>query len=166
MSQIIKQNSKLHTEEMLALKAIQTNNLKHFLVAHFTFRAWINFKDSDKRRTFYGNEHNCTLNQLIAGHKDQVVLDKYKGLDDLIKLIEKTWRGKWKSARIFMRENPGEGFDKEIRRYYNGQIEDEQSPVLKREFEVLYFHGISGYQPIFKKDPPPDFKKELAKNLA
>lgn len=155
-----------HLEEMRNIVALQTNNLKHFLLPWLSFRLHISFKPPDKkRRHFYGNEHGVTLNQLRAGHKDNVVLDKYKGYTDLINLVEKTWKGKWQAAAIYMRSEMGGPFDVEVRRYYRGEIENENSPVIHHPLLKLYFHGITDNQPVFRTEPLPDFSDEISTRL-
>lgn len=163
-------------ERMRALNALHENNLKHFIMPWLSFRLHISFKQttkafSQKKRHFYGNEHTCTLNQVLHGYRAYVELDRYKGLKDLIDLVEKTWAGKWSSATIYMRNAPGDQFNEVVRQYYQGELQEEQSPVLQEPVIKLFFHGMDGEQlPVFKTEPVkhedlPDFKKLVADGL-
>lgn len=162
----------VYNQTARAMTALYSNNLKHFLTPYFSFRLHITFKaavknEGQKKRHFYGNEHQCTLNQLRAGHVSCIKMDRLKGLTDLITLVEKTWKGKWVSATIYMRDEINGPFDKIVRKYYQGKIEEEQSPLLENQFFKIFFHGMDADNlPVFKDHPfVPDFKKEIEVNL-
>jgi hypothetical protein len=156
-------------DHVRALVALRDNNLKHFLTDFFSFRLYVSFKPPEKsKKHFYGNEYGqVSLNQVMAGYKSEIVLDKYKGLTNLIDLVEKSWKGKWISAAIYMRAAPGLPFDIIVRRYYQGKLEDENTPVLTEPFLTVYYHGKQEMIPIFKTEPLilPDFKNEIEKSL-
>lgn len=155
-------------------EAVYRNNIKHFLKPWYSFRLYIVFKktkkpDGQNRMHFFGNEHNCTLNQLISGFKTKVTMDRYKGLTDLIKLVEKDWKGTWTAATIYMRNEHGGEFETEVRKYYLGKLQDEQTPVLDPPYLDIYYHGKDeNGLPVFsldqiKESQLPDFSQELSK---
>jgi hypothetical protein len=53
-----------------------------------SFRVWIAYSDGNKR-TRYSIETKTTIAQLIAGHKQTLLLDRKQGVDMLITLVNK-----------------------------------------------------------------------------
>ena len=149
-------------------KARQTGDLKHFLKPFFTFRLYIVFKKNRKKCHFYGNEHQCTYQQLVHGHVSQIVLSREKGYKDLVELIEKKWKGMYESASIFMREAGDDKFNTLCRRYYLGEVQEIQDPVITPQDDIRKVHYSFEGQIIQLSLAPfelPDFKAEIQNNL-
>lgn len=144
-----------------------TNDLKHFLKPFFTFRVYVQFAGTRKKRHFYGNEHQCTYNQVMHKHVPHIVMCRTKAYNDLINLVENTWRGKISSAKIFMREKDDEPFNILCREYYNGEIikDSINDPVIDSADDVrhLYYYFQNGNLFIEATDPNEsiNFKKEI-----
>lgn len=74
-------------------------NIKLVLQHRFRFKLYIKFKASAaygetiKGFTFYGNEHKCTYNQCLTGKIPTIILDQKQGYQELIRQIEKEWKG-------------------------------------------------------------------------
>lgn len=140
--------------EFFTNKAHMTRELKYLLLDHFQFRAHINFKNK-KKFSPYGNEHQCTYNQLLAGRMPNILLDREKGYTDLIRLIENSYRGKYNTAAIYMRHPATNEFDILCRRYMNGEAEEINDPVIPDEnkFLTLYYYIKEGRVIIDTVDP-------------
>lgn len=145
-----------------------TGDLKYFLLPFFTFRVHVHFKNPKRKCHFYGNEHECTYQQLKRGHVPHIVMDKIKGYTGLIKLIEHTWKNKITSAGIYMRLPGEEKFDRLCRRWYNGDWEEIQDPVISHEeaVTILYYSFEKNKLQIHTTPPEDiDFKTELTNAL-
>lgn len=134
---------------MWETKAHQTRDIRYLLIPFFCFKLSIRFKPSPEYKgntgslTFYGHEHSCSYKQCIAGHVKDILLDRMKGYNELIKKVELEYKGKYTSAKIYGR-SPGElMFPTLHRTYYNGKLDKESvvDPVidLKDEFKTLYY---------------------------
>lgn len=154
-------------EIVKAHKAKHTNNLNLLLQPWCTFRLYVVFKPPEKtRRHFYGNEHQCTYYQCLNHHVKEIVMRKKKGYEDLVNLVEKTFKGKYQTAVIYMRENGSDKFEKECRRYYKGGLELKDDPVLSDdEGFTLYFTVKNGLLVIQETDPGKEDFKSLMKNI-
>jgi len=128
------------TLERLDLRAHQTKDLKYFLKKYFRFRAYVQFSNG-KKVHLYGNEHAVTYNQLLFSKLSDVKLDRFKGFNDLVDLIERKYRGQYRHAKIYMREGDATTFDKLIRQYDNtSELIYEEDPVLDANDDVLTLH--------------------------
>lgn len=157
------------TEEMQDLKAHQTGNLKHFISKYFLFRAYIVFKNG-KRMHLYGNEHQCTYNQLRHGRFQNIELDREKGYGELINLVEKRYRAKYTVAKIYQRK-PGEKSFNTVCRHYNsnGELEECQDPVIPEPEKTLtlFYYFKNNLLVITPADPASeDFTINLKKKSA
>jgi hypothetical protein len=147
-------------------KAMQTNNLNLILQPWCSFRLYVVFKPPAKtRRHFYGNEHQCTYNQCMNHHVKNILMRKKKGYNDLVNLVEKTYRGKYQTAVIYMREPGKDKFELECRRYYNGGLEKQNDPILSDdEGFTLYFTIKNGLLVIQETNPEDeDFRGMMTK---
>lgn len=157
----------LSSDDLRALKAHQTGDVKYLLSKWFCFRAYVLFNNRKKFHA-YGNEHAVTYNQLRYGRIQEIRLQREKGYTDLIHLLEKTWRGKYTSARIYMRE-PGEKDFNTVCREYNEKAEliDCQDPVTMPADITLWYHFLDGNVVISDRDPAtlPDFKSIINDKL-
>lgn len=143
------------TEEFREKKAHQCGDLKYFLKKYFLFRAYIKFR-SGKAFHGYGNEHSVTYQQLKYGMYDNITLDREKGYTDLVGMIEKKFKDKYTTAKIFCRQ-PGEERFETVCRYYNskGELEECQDPVIpdKDKFLTLYYYTHMGLVIVTETDP-------------
>ncbi|TWI80546.1 hypothetical protein IQ13_3224 [Lacibacter cauensis] len=146
-------------------EAHMKRNIKWLLQQYFSFRAYVKFKDG-KARHFYGNEHQCTYNQLQAGIYPNIRMDKEKGYTDLINLIERSYKGKYTAATIYMR-NPGEkDFNTVCRNYYKGEATEINDPVITDPVYTLYYIVQNGRVLVQTEDPAAhDFKNLVNQNL-
>ncbi|MGN6478319.1 MAG: hypothetical protein ACTHKV_13925 [Flavipsychrobacter sp.] len=130
----------------------------------FNFRAYVRFIGRDKKKGhFYGNEHQCTYNQCLYGNVEKIVLRKHKGYTDLINFIEQSIRGKYLSAKIYMRSEGSVKFDLLCREYYKGGLTMQQDPLLSPdEATILCYTVRNGRLEISEENPMEiDFKKEM-----
>lgn len=149
-------------------KARLTYDIKHFLKPFFTFRLYVKFKANNKKSHFYGNEHQCTYNQLLYGQVPNIEMSRLKGYTDLINLVENTWKHKLTSATIYMRSDGSEKFDTACREYYNGELKDINDPVIddSNDKRTLYYYFQNYRLFITTEDPAAtDFKKEITDAL-
>ncbi len=128
-----------------ANKAHLHREIKSLLIPWLTFKLYIKFSDRkrtgepQKKRTFYGNEHQCTYDQCFYKKIDRIILRRHKGYNDLIHLVEHTLKGKYLSAKIYMRGDDG-NFDVLCREYFKGGLAQVNDPVLSEdEIRELYF---------------------------
>ncbi|MES2773402.1 MAG: hypothetical protein V4722_04420 [Bacteroidota bacterium] len=88
------------------------------------FKVWISKKDGHNA-TYYGREASCTILQIMFKKVSELCLDRKKGLDECIRIVEKTNAGKYVTAIIYdryhHREN-GKWHEREIRKYINGNL--------------------------------------------
>lgn len=138
---------------MSLLRAHQTRDLKYLLIPYLTFRAYVNFGGPTRKKThFYGNEHTCTYNQLLHGHLDKIVLCKAKGYRELVEFIEGL-KGKYISAKLYMRTEPRGKFDLLCLEWYKGSFNRHHEPVVSEdEISELYFEIVKG-QIIIRETP-------------
>ena len=126
-----------------------TKKIHGLLIPWLSFRLYIHFKSSqeygkDSRCHFYGQEQRCTYNQCIHGHVETIILDKLAGYNNLVHLVEKgSFKGKYKTAKIYSR-TPGLGkFDILHREYYKGKLNTDtvDDPVLDvaDQHRILYY---------------------------
>lgn len=155
----------LMAPEMAVLKAHQLRDLAFFLKPYFSFRAYINFGGPNKKRNhFYGHEHQCTYNQLLHGHCENIVLSKAKGFNDLVHFISNL-KERYVSASIYMRTEQGGPFGVLCYEWYKGALTKHYEPVLSDdEVKILYFEIVKG-QVIIREKPKEeiaiDFKAEI-----
>ena len=146
-----------------------TGNLKMLLMPYFSFRLFIKFNDrKGQKRHLYGNEHNCTNHQLQQQKVPFILLDKQKGYTDLINLVEKRWQKKYSAAAIYMRPPGEKTFSILCRRYYDGELEECQDPIITPELnQTLYYHFENHRLQLstFAAPPLPNFKEEINKAL-
>lgn len=151
-------------DEMIDLKAHQTGNIKHFLTPYFLFRCYIVFKNG-KKVHLYGNEHQCTYNQLRYGRFENIPLNREKGYTDLIDLVEKRYSGKYTVAKIYRREPGTKDFNILCRHYdSNGQLLECQDPLIPEEQKILilFYYIHSGKVIVTPTDPAGEnFKIDL-----
>lgn len=105
-------------------------DLRSLLIPYFRFRVTIKFfptpggrVQQQESRTFYGHEHDCTYNQCVAGHFPFITMNRSKGYDELLKLVEKNYAGKYSVAKIWGRPPGAVAFTDLHRIYYNGKIQ-------------------------------------------
>jgi hypothetical protein len=158
------------TPDQLAQKAALTFDLRTLLQPFFQFKAYILFKNN-KAMTLYAHEHDCSYKQCLFKHSKSIVLDRVKGYTGLINYIERTKKGQYKKAIIYMREPGSDLFNRECRRYFNGQLESSNDPELDdSSVLVLHFQVINNRIVIVPPDQPapedlPDFKKIVTNSL-
>jgi hypothetical protein len=166
---MVKTNEPDVKQKLLELKAQGTNDIKYLLTPYLSFRAYVVFKAVHKsRRHFYGNEHECTYNQLLHQHLPFIVLRKSKGYWDLVNYIEKTLKGKYQSAAIYMRSIPGGKFDVLCRRYFKGALQDHDDPLLSEDEGFKLFYLIQNGRVVISETDPNsiDFKKEINSQIS
>jgi hypothetical protein len=147
-----------------ATAARQQNDIKHFLKPYFSFRLYVQFKDKTNKRHFYGNEHQCTFNQLKFAQVPHIELSRIKGYTDLINLVEVVWKAKTKTAAIYMRPEGSQSFDILCRRYYLGEIQQLNDPLLDdtNDARLLYYYFQANQLFITETNPANiDFKNEI-----
>lgn len=109
-------------------------NIKLLLQPYFEFRLYIVFKTAEGRpgpkRHFYGNEHQCTYTQLLHQKLPFISMDKLKGYNELIKLVEESYKGKYIGAKIYGREPGQEQFSILHRDYLRGELKECHDPVI------------------------------------
>lgn len=157
------------TPEEKALKASIYKRIDLILQPYYQFRLYVKF-NNDETKTLYGREENCTYEQCIHLHTDKINLSRLKGYTELLNYVEKTKKGQYKKAIIYMREPGAEKFNTVCRRYYNGQIEEINDPVLNDDdFLILDYQIINGRvvikTPGSAAEDLPDFKTEVNKSL-
>lgn len=147
-------------------------NIKYLLQQHYWFRLWIRFKyDPDYHGPdrasgglhFYGNEHKCTYNQCVSGKVKEIVLDRWKGYNDLIQLIEKgEFKGKYITAKIYGYDPQTGAYDILHRVYLRGKLQKKEvnDPVLDTKDEFLTLHFTIQDNRVIIQDPPSADKPE------
>lgn len=145
------------------LEANQKGNIKYFLQPYFSFRLYVLFSSNQRKAHFYGNEHDCTYQQLRHGNVPCIRLDKLKGYTDLLNLVERTWKGKLTKAAIYMRQPGEEKFTILCRRWYLGKLEECQDPVLDENSKQILWYSFEKNRLHILTTPPPaiDFKSEV-----
>jgi hypothetical protein len=153
-------------------KAKDTNDIKPLLRHWLSFRLYIVFKSPYKTsRWLYGNEHRCTYNQCLHGKVPNIVLRKSKGYTDLIRLVEKEYKGKYQSATIYGRNAPGGPFDEVCRRYYQGTLQDKNDPLLSDDEGLTLYYSLKEGKLVISETEQKedysniDFKSEIAMHL-
>ncbi len=172
MTQINPMNQTENLQELQRLQASQTNDIRILLQPWLSFRLYIVFmqKNNPKeksRRHFYGHEHQCTYNQCVHGMIPNITLRRKKGYEALVEMVEKTYKGKYQSATIYMRSQKGGPFDVLCREYYKGGLQKKNDPLLSDdEGFILYYHSKNGKLEIIEQDPGTiDFAKEINDRL-
>lgn len=149
-------------------------DLRLLLIPFFRFRLHIKFHPApgnrpwhQNTRTFYGHEHDCTYNQCVAGHYPFITMDRCRGYDELVNLVEKRYEGKYVTAKIYGRP-PGSVVFSDLHRLYdygkikkgtvlhNGQdLELPNDPVIDAadQYKKLFFKIESGMLIVMEKDP-------------
>jgi hypothetical protein len=145
-------------------------DIKFLLIPWFSFRAYVQFSGRDRKKGhFYGNEHQVTYNQCLHRKVPAIVLRKEKGYTDLIHFIEHSIKGKFLSAKIYMREPGCQDFNTLCREYYKGGLNSTtlQDPQLAEDEGFnLYYQVKEGRLMILEEDPNAiDFKAEISENL-
>jgi hypothetical protein len=120
-------------------------NIKLLLQPMFHFRLYVVFSLHDGRpgpkRHFYGNEHQCTYQQLLSQKLPYIEMNKNKGYKDLVHLVEGAYYGRYISAKIYGRE-PGQiNFDSLHRDYFRGKLlsqSDPEIPVDEQCYKLTY----------------------------
>lgn len=144
----------MQTTEWQDQKARQTNNLKHFLKPHLTYRMAVVYKNG-KRVHLYGNEQGISsYNQLIYGHVDFIKLSRIKGYTDLLKYYEKESRG-IVSAAIYMRQKNENLFTIKCRAWYNGEVQEINDPLIdgSNDERILFYQVDKSRNIIFSELP-------------
>lgn len=138
-------------------RAHQTLDLRALIIPWLCFKLFIKFKPSADYKnsnrhhsgfTFYGHEHSCTYKQCLFGHVKEIHLDRMKGYNELVKKVERDYKGKYTSAKIYGRR-PGELlFNTVHREYYMGKLDKEKvnDPVIDvaDAFKILKYKIESG----------------------
>lgn len=149
-------------------------DLRSLLIPYFRFKLTVRFyptpgnrPQQQEARTFYGHEHDCTYNQCVAGHFPFITMNRSKGYDELLKLVEKNYAGKYSVAKIWGRL-PGSNVFTELHRVYNngkiqkGKIEYSgrdlelpNDPVIDAadQFKKIYFKVEAGKVIVMENDP-------------
>lgn len=151
------------TDQAAALKG----DLKHFLKPYFDFRLYVKFFNRSNGLHFYGNEHECTYRQLKHDHVPFVLLNKKKGYEGLINLVEHTWHSKINTGTIYRRDPLTKKFDHVCRRWYNKQWEFINDPLITDIDNIVlaYFFKEGRLQFTQEKIHNIDFKLEIQNSL-
>jgi hypothetical protein len=116
-------------EEIRQMKFHHTYDLRGLLMPWLRFRAQIVFKpshdhgtSSTRTLTCYGDEHDCTYKQCLAGHVKAIILDRVKGYEALMGYIEgPKCRNKIVSATIYGRSSPDSKLFDLTHRHYDSK---------------------------------------------
>lgn len=158
--------------EQAITKAHLTKDVKFLLLPFFSFRMYVCYNSGERKKAhYYGNEHQVTYNQLLYQKVPVITLSVKKGYMDLLQMVEHTIKGRYTSAKLYMRAE-NKQFDILCREYYKGQLNENtvNDPVLSDdEGRVLYYNIIRGQVRVYEKDPSAmieiDFKGEVSSHL-
>lgn len=131
-------------------KAHATFDLRGLLIPWLTYKVYFRLKPSERHgtkqvhsKTMYGDEHSCSYKQCMAGYAKEITLDRTKGYQELIDLVERKMKGQHISAKIYGRDPDTDAFDHLHRVYINGKIEKERvnDPVIDPlyQYRTIYF---------------------------
>lgn len=154
-------NLPFNSLEQAIIKAHATKDLKFLLLPYLSFRAYVIFTGKEKKKShFYGNEHQCTYNQCLFGKIPHIQLRRLKGYTDLVNLIENNYKGKYLTAKIYMRDPQTGQFDILCREYFKGGLQECNDPVIdENEMRTLFYYIKKNYVIITETDPAlEDFK--------
>ncbi len=146
--------------EQAITKAHISKEIKFILLPLLQFRLYVRYNGRDKKTGhYYGNEHQCTYNQCLYQKIPFIILNKKKGFDDLVWMVENRLKGQYISAKLYMRSDPYKDFDILCREYYKGGIINEtvNNPILfEDEVRTIHYTIDRGRVIIV----PEDIKKE------
>jgi hypothetical protein len=153
----------------MANRAHNNKELKFLLTPYISTRLFVYFNHRDpakRKKTFYANEHRVTYSQCIKQLVPNIILNKQAGFNALVGMVE-SLKGKYISARIYMREPGKQSFDIVCREWYRGDLILKNDPPFEaEECQVLYYTIENGRVTVHEKEPEKiDFKKEIENNL-
>jgi len=160
-------------EIMTSSRPHDEKNLKLLLIPYLSFRLYVKFQKQhpgnypNPTRTFYSNEFRVTYKQCLFGKVPDIKLFKQAGYQALIDYVENGIKGKYLSAKIYMRDAETGAFDTLCREYYKGGLEKQNDPLLSEdEVQILYYSVKNGKLVIEKTNPNEiDFKSEVNNQL-
>lgn len=145
------QTQAVNNRQIIAqMKHHQTLDLRGLLLPWLSFKLWIQFKPSAEyrtstsaTRTMYGDEHSCTYSQCLNRWVDHILLDRIKGYNALIDLIERgNFKGTYLNAKLYGKDDSGQ-WSILHRHYRNGKLDVERlaDPVIDsdKQFRKLFF---------------------------
>jgi hypothetical protein len=150
----------------LANKAHLEKELKPLLLPYISTRLYVYFNHGERgkrKRTFYANEHRCTYSQCLKGMVPHIALHKHAGYHGLVRMVE-SLKGKYISAKLFMRGGDATTFETLCREYYQGALvgDPNDPPFDESEARILYYYVKDGRLVISDTDPAEEnFKIEL-----
>lgn len=150
------------SQEFLDNKAASSGDIKHFLKSFFMFRAYIKYRNG-KVVHLYGNEHQVTLQQLVHNRVPSIIMDREKGYTELVTHLERKIK-EFSVGAIYQRHPEKKDFSIICRRYYNGQLEECQDPVIPENQKILtLYYYFKNNLPVISTDNPAnqDFKTNL-----
>jgi hypothetical protein len=141
----------------LANRADNLKEIKFLLTPYISTRLYVYFNHRDpgkRKKTFYANEHRCTYSQCVKGMVPSIILNKMAGYQALINMVEQTIKGKYISAKLYLRPPGSQQFEILCREYFKGElILQNDPPFTGDECQVLYYYTKDGRLIITEKDP-------------
>lgn len=156
--------------EQNRVKAHFLKDLRLLIAADFFyFRAKITFQDK-KELNCYGDEHSVSYKQCLAGFAKEIELDATKGYTALLQFIERHGKaGNIRVAKVFGRDNLGDGFNTVHRVFTRGKWGQINDPVIPADqnTRILDFIVNKSHVEItgLREKELPDFKAEVAMAL-
>ncbi len=113
--------------------ASQNLRLHEDLVANF--KAWIHFNDGECI-TFTAYSVVTSTKRYLTGYRT-IGVDYEKGMNGLLRMIEVTYKGKYKEARIYTKHRIKEKDNKLVARWVKGELK-EHNPIRYDFCQVFY----------------------------